>query len=692
MARPILKNQRLNGLNPLAYIGVDSVQPPEFVTFDRPPTTNDNQNFLLGTIWLDIGTNNPPKAENVWMLVSLDSNIAIWIDFAGSGDLLSLSADNVGSVGKVFGDATHNIKLLGTAGVVVTTGNPGSNSITWSLDGSVAQSFPTDAGTAIPAAGVLDIITNQATNNSGATAYFQGASNVVQLNLTDQDRNTTLGQLAGKTTMTGTDNSSLGYNSLHNVTSGSRNTGIGVNSLDSVTTGSDSVAIGYNSGTAYTTTGLNIAIGNGNTGVVGEIGTTRLGTYSGTVSNTFNTFIGYNTGNNTYTLASDQGNTFVGYKVGSAVTTGSANTAMGNIAAFNLTTGQANTLYGNGAGIQITTGQSNVGIGGNALSDTISAGLTTGSDNCAVGTASLSQVVTGSWNTALGTDAGRSYTGAESYNVCIGGNANGLVGETGTTRCGTATGSSNTNNSFYGFSAGNGVYTLATGINNTFIGANSATFFSTANKNSSLGSNTFLVLGTGASNVAVGYNTLPALTTGSFNIAIGDSAGLNIATSGESSNIYLNNNGTATESHVLRIGAGAGTGTQQLNKAFIHGIRGITTGVADAIAVLVDSAGQLGTVSSSRRFKQNIQEMGSLSSSVMNLSPVTFEFKTHPGKIQFGLIAEEVEDVMPCLVAYNEDGLPETVKYHELVPMLLNEIQKLNKRIEDLEKKQNVIQ
>jgi hypothetical protein len=44
--------------------------------------------------------------------------------------------------------------------------------------------------------------------------------------------------------------------------------------------------------------------------------------------------------------------------------------------------------------------------------------------------------------------------------------------------------------------------------------------------------------------------------------------------------------------------------------------------------------------------------------------------------LQYGLIAEEVAEVYPDMVAYDKDGAPYTVKYQYLAPMLLNELQK----------------
>ncbi len=95
--------------------------------------------------------------------------------------------------------------------------------------------------------------------------------------------------------------------------------------------------------------------------------------------------------------------------------------------------------------------------------------------------------------------------------------------------------------------------------------------------------------------------------------------------------------------------------------------------------MLIDSAGQLGTISSSRRFKEEIADMGELTDRLLELRPVVFRYK--PGvqegerPLEYGLIAEEVAEVFPELVVYDE-GKPFTVKYHLLSAMLLNELKK----------------
>ena len=65
-------------------------------------------------------------------------------------------------------------------------------------------------------------------------------------------------------------------------------------------------------------------------------------------------------------------------------------------------------------------------------------------------------------------------------------------------------------------------------------------------------------------------------------------------------NIYLGyniaNDALNVENSTIRIGHSTFT-----SRAFMSGIRGVTTGAADAVAVMIDSNGQLGTIHSSRR-------------------------------------------------------------------------------------------
>jgi hypothetical protein len=100
--------------------------------------------------------------------------------------------------------------------------------------------------------------------------------------------------------------------------------------------------------------------------------------------------------------------------------------------------------------------------------------------------------------------------------------------------------------------------------------------------------------------------------------------------------------------------------------------------------VYIDSAGQLGTMSSSLRYKQDVRDMGDVTDALMRLRPVSFRYShTFNGDVQplqYGLIAEEVAEIFPGLVVFNEAGLPETVQYSKVNAMLLNEVQKLHRQ------------
>jgi hypothetical protein len=139
----------------------------------------------------------------------------------------------------------------------------------------------------------------------------------------------------------------------------------------------------------------------------------------------------------------------------------------------------------------------------------------------------------------------------------------------------------------------------------------------------------------------------------------------------------------SSESSTIRIGGGVFFQT----RTFIGGIHGVTTGNAPAIPVLIDSAGQLGTISSSRRTKEDIRDMGEASAGLARLRPVVFRYRkpfaNGAKPLQYGLIAEEVAEVYPELVAYDAAGEPETVLYRFLAPMLLNELQRQQAQIQE---------
>jgi hypothetical protein len=209
-----------------------------------------------------------------------------------------------------------------------------------------------------------------------------------------------------------------------------------------------------------------------------------------------------------------------------------------------------------------------------------------------------------------------------------------------------------------------------TGVLNTAIGADALTV-STGDGNTATGYETLHSNAKGSLNTALGYRALRN-STGKRNLAVGYQAGFNL--SGGDDNIYLGNLGVANESSTIRLGQ---TPSQTLNfqsRTFIAGIRGVNVG-GTGVQVVINSDGQLGTLPSSARYKHDIEDMRESSQGLYQLRPVTFRYKQDtPGQRQYGLIAEEVVKVYPELVTKGADGKVESVQYHELIPMLLNEV------------------
>jgi hypothetical protein len=187
----------------------------------------------------------------------------------------------------------------------------------------------------------------------------------------------------------------------------------------------------------------------------------------------------------------------------------------------------------------------------------------------------------------------------------------------------------------------------------------------------------------GGNNTAVGFNALGSEVTGISNVAVGSGAlanaihGFNIAVGADAGSAVTTAVGVIAIGH---LGANVDGG------CFIGNIRGRTTHIADAIPVVIDSSGQLGTLSSSHRFKKDIKPMEGTSGSVLDLKPVTFHYKNDESNIpQFGLIAEEVAKVNPDLVARDKNGEIYTVRYDAVNAMLFNEILKEHRKVEKLE-------
>jgi hypothetical protein len=312
--------------------------------------------------------------------------------------------------------------------------------------------------------------------------------------------------------------------------------------------------------------------------------------------------------------------------------------------------------------------------------------------NAAEGQNALFSLTSGGYNTAVGYYSLRSNT-TGSFNTAIG--AGTLLANTGdqNTATGAAALLSNTSGTD---NTANGVFALfsnTTGPFNTAMGQGALYGNTTGDRNTAMGYGALLANSTGASNTAVGVSALRN-TTSAFNSAVGHQALVNNTTgSNNTANGYgaLANNITGNGNTALGSGAGLGVtaadnvitigqfalGSDVSNTTWINNIYGTTTVSGTTLPVLVSDTGQLGTASSSRRFKKEIKPMEQASEAILSLKPVTFHYRSDTKDTpQFGLIAEDVAAVNPDLVVPDKNGEIYTVRYDAVNAMLLNEFLK----------------
>jgi hypothetical protein len=374
-----------------------------------------------------------------------------------------------------------------------------------------------------------------------------------------------------------------------------------------------------------------------------------------------------------------------------AVTTGANNTALGAAALQDDTTGAFNTAVGAGALGDNTTGGSNTATGADTLRLN-----TTGFFNTGYGAAALRSNTTGARNTGLGVNA--------LYNNTVGINntatgINALLENT-TASNNTANGSAALQNTTTG--GGNtamGFDSLrfnTTGQNNTGIGHTALRLNTNGINNTALGYQA-LTNNNGGFNTAVGVAALEAHASGAVNTAVGALA-LQINTAGNDNvavGYYSLRNALGGNNIALGTGAGAtlsaGDGNLYLgvdsgvadesNATYIRNISGATS--VDGVAVFVNAAGKMGTLTSSLRYKEDVRSLSGTGAQLQALRPVTFyykpEFAGGSRVKQYGLIAEEVAETMPDLVVRDTDGAIQTVRYQFLTPLLLAEVQRLER-------------
>jgi trimeric autotransporter adhesin len=349
-------------------------------------------------------------------------------------------------------------------------------------------------------------------------------------------------------------------------------------------------------------------------------------------------------------------NTAEGQNALFSLTTGGRNTALGAFSLYSDTIGAGNTAVGINALRRNITGGFNTAVGLNALFFNDSTGHSIASYNSAVGSYALFNNTDGWGNTAFGSNA-LFLNATSDRNTAIGDHALYLNSASANTAVGDEALTAN-----------------ASGTCNTATGTQALADNSSGNFNTAFGCQALFANNTGGANTAVGINALRINTSGGANTALGYGAGANVTTG--SYNVYLGFDvpGVANE----------------VGHTYISNISSTVQppgGNVEYVTINLDNR-LLGHSSSSQRYKQDIKPMTNASEALYQLKPVTYRYRNEVDPKQstaFGLIAEEVAEVNPALVARNSKGQPESVHYEMVNAMLLNEFLKEHRKVQQQE-------
>lgn len=305
----------------------------------------------------------------------------------------------------------------------------------------------------------------------------------------------------------------------------------------------------------------------------------------------------------------------------------------------------------------------------------------TGTDNICIGYANGTVLTSGSQNVLIGSFAGASLT-TGSRNVLVGY----TTGNLGTTA---------SDNVFIGQSAGTG----CRGNTNVGIGAGSLQGSGNNDQCVSIGFQAMSNAQSATRTVAIGYQALVGVTTGGCdsNIAIGRTVMPNYTGGGLGNNICIGNSTastyTGTETNNIVIGnsvAGQigdlGTvriGSNTHTKLFIPAAYKPITGTTNPL--YVNSSGQIGLAVSSGKYKTNLTPIHH-SEKIHKLVPIEYDctFNGHTVH-EVGLLAEHTHKIMPELCNYNTKGEVSGIRYHDLIPHMIREIQQMKKSLDGVD-------
>ncbi len=539
-----------------------------------------------------------------------------------------------------------------------------------------------------------------------------------------QSGNTTLGTNAGASITTGTDNTLLGENAGQSLTRGNNSVFIGKDAGRLLDLESDNICIGWLAGSGGASGIDNVFIG-------AEAGLFNTGSD--------NVFIGTQAGQNN---TSGRDNTFVGEEAGESNTTGFANTFVGEDAGFNNTTGNDNTAVGRTALKQCTTGFGNTAVGNEAGFD-----IEIGIRNTSMGDLAGIDIGEGHFNTMLGSRAGE-HTEYGDYNTCVGtlagfdnNRTNGTMNANRNTYLGVAAGHANREGSdnvalgafadfgrwtsseqqlFDGFSGiwgqrpdgapgtVNASRTVMVGAS-AVVGHDDAIGIGYGATSNGLGA---IAIGSGASSTHVDATTIGfgAVSHADNTAVIGNNTTVGWHPGADAitelgSPLYRFTNVTAQGYDVLASATqpatidlwaddGAGNDDKWRIQAADGGnvtIESFASGVYEAKLTVhnngnVTIPGEI-SINSDARLKRDVAPIDGARELIMRLDGKTYRWNDADDRddnVHYGLIAQEVEDVLPELVSESATGI-KSVNYQGLVPVLINAVKEQENTIQSQE-------
>jgi trimeric autotransporter adhesin len=477
-------------------------------------------------------------------------------------------------------------------------------------------------------------------NTEGYENIFIG--NEAGIDNTDGYSNIFVGSFSGSLNTTGRSNVFMGTWSGYNNTSGYWNSFIGRQAGYYNTEGFSNIFIGDWAGHSNSTGMENVYIGD-YAGGQNELGNSNVyigaetGTYSSGVKNIF---IGAYAGQN---AGADSNNIFIGTNAGYYSETGINNIFMGNNSGYLNSTGSENVFLGSSTGENNSTGSNNIFMGNLAGNSN-----TSGSHNIFLGNSSGSSNDDGDYNILIGYKAGSSILSGYS-------------------------------NNFMGDEAG--LNTL-NGSNNTFIGDWTGRGNSSGSKNTYLGAQAGYTSTASAGNVFIGY-TAGYSETASNRLYIENSTADNTTALiyGEFDNNYLRFNADVGINHspYSDVGLSVNMDANDTYAIYATGYCYSTVGWG---------------YPSDARWKKNITDLDFSLDNLKSIRTVSFDWnrEEYPemkfsDKRDFGVIAQELEKILPTLVTTDPRGF-KSVDYSKLSVVLLKSVQEQQ---EIIEKQQNQI-